>query len=196
MPHTPLDRLANAEAAAALHAAVCDSLAKLELEADAGARRDAAQRVARRARAAAARLIALNPALPKLPSALRDPETDLVYVLFGWSKHAAAVDAEAAHKRDGDAERDEWNRLTDLQRDILKLLLQRGAFSADGRLMGDDIERETGATHADVNRECAALKLAELIESNRNRRGGRWLSRAGLALVQSRGRNATKSACA
>jgi len=81
---------------------------------------------------------------------------------------------------------DEWNRLTDRQRDCLHVLAEAKAFDVDSRLRADDIARKAEGRAANVDGfkvPLSELVIRGLIKSKVGREGGYWLTVEGRNLV-------------
>lgn len=94
--------------------------------------------------------------------------------------------ADGATLQKPDAGADEWNKLTDRQRDCLCVLWQGKALNADSRLRADDIAMKAEGHCANVNGFKAPLSdlvLRGLVESKTGREGGYWLTIKGQNLA-------------
>lgn len=92
----------------------------------------------------------------------------------------------------------DWNRLTDRQRDILRVLWEAKALNADSRMRADDIATKAEGRGANVNgfkQPLSDLVLRGLVASKMGREGGYWLTIDGRN-VMTRNDPTADSACA
>lgn len=93
---------------------------------------------------------------------------------------------------------DDWNKLTDRQRDCLRVLAEARAFDVDSRLRADDIVVKAEGRGANVNGfklPLSELVLRGLVTSKTGREGGYWLTAEGRSLAE-KTRSTTDSVCA